>query len=90
MMQKCFTVYDAKAEAFLLPFFAVTEGFAVRQFRDLLRDRSHMFRKYPADFTLYYLGDWDDLSAVFTQDREPKTLGTGADHLKDMELENDA
>ena len=57
---KYFSVRDKKAEAFLSPFTARTDGEAIRSFQDALQDPKSPFFKYPDDFTLYYVADWND------------------------------
>lgn len=64
-MQKIFSVYDAKAAAYLPPFFMPTEGLAVRSFEAAVRDTSHDFHRFAADFTLFEFGSFDPTSGSF-------------------------
>lgn len=65
MKLRVFTVFDAKALAYLPPFFMGEIGAAVRAFKECANDGTHMFGKHPEDFTLFCLGVWDDATAVF-------------------------
>lgn len=89
-MQKLYTVFDEKAEAFLPPFFVPAHGLALRAFKDCVNSNDHQFGKHPADYTLFYLGTWDDVTCNFKIETR-KSLGNGVefkeielpDHLKD-------
>ncbi len=81
MINKMFSVYDAKAEAYLSPFFMTHEGQAIRTFTDCLQSKEHMFSRHPADYTLFDLGGFDDSNAQFTPKITPKSLGNGVEFL---------
>jgi len=72
---KVFTVYDSKAECYLQPFCAVSRGAAIRMFTDSANNEQHQFSKYPADFTLFELGDYDECTAKYTLLPTPVSLG---------------
>ena len=75
MIVKVFTVYDSKAEAYLQPFYMQSKGAAIRAFTDLANDIQHQFYKYSEDFTLFYLGEWDDSNAKFISMLTPSPIG---------------
>lgn len=60
MKLKVFSVYDSKVEAYKQPFFMSTKGEAIRGIMECLEKNDHPFAKYPADFTLFELGEYDD------------------------------
>jgi hypothetical protein len=64
MIQKVFSVYDCKAEAYLQPFFMMSKGEAVRGFSDLANDSSTSFYKHPEDYTLFEIGEYCTASGV--------------------------
>lgn len=70
MKMKCFAVYDHKAKAFAQPFFQQTEGLAIRNFTAAVNEGTSPLGKYPEDFVLYAVGEWDDAIGRFT-DCEP-------------------
>jgi len=72
MKQYCYATYDVKAESYGIPFFAATNGLAVRSFVQLCEDNNSMVSKYPEDFTLYRLGFVDLFNGDFVL--EPKPL----------------
>lgn len=64
MQLKIFSIRDSKGEIYNQPFFQKTHGEAERNFRELVKDEKSMIHKYPDDFDLYYLGQFDDQSGV--------------------------
>lgn len=71
-----FAVFDAKAEAYMRPFFAEAIGMAVRSFADAVADESSPMGKHPEDYTLFKVGSFDQLSGLFEQDQVPVPMGT--------------
>jgi hypothetical protein len=90
MIHKIVSVYDVKAECFAQPVFVQSHGAAVRSFGDAVNEPSkeNNFAKYPQDFTLFALGEFDDATGEFTisspmelakgisliEERTPRTL----------------
>lgn len=62
MLTKVYSIRDAKAEIFRFPFFKLTHGEAERDFKTLVNDQTSQVNKYPEDYDLYYLGEYDDNS----------------------------
>jgi hypothetical protein len=81
MIHKIFTVYDAKAEAYLPPFFAATNGLAIRMFEAACNDPDHTFFKHASDYTLFCIGTFDDAKAVIENLSPHDTLGNGVEFL---------
>lgn len=79
MIQNIYSVFDSKASAYLPPFYLPTEGMAVRVFSDCVNSDDHQFGRHPADFTLFYLGTWDDGNAIF--ECEKRALFNGLEVL---------
>lgn len=65
MITKVFTVYDSKAKAYMSPFFDQSHGAAIRAFSDAAKNPQSAIGRHPEDYTLFYLGEYDDLSAYF-------------------------
>lgn len=77
MLIKVFSVFDDKVKAFRYPFFIQSAGQAVRGFIDLVNDGKSEVSKYPADFTLFEHGTFDDESGVLTVLKTPVNHGVG-------------
>lgn len=60
MILKIFSVFDSATGAYLQPFFAASQGSAIRSFMDACNDTAHEFSKHASDYTLFILGEFDD------------------------------
>ena len=76
MKLKIFTIYDTKAEAYLQPFFMGTKGQAIRAFQTSIEDPKTNFAKYPADFYLYLVGEYEDTTGDFENFKINENLGS--------------
>jgi len=76
MITKIYVVHDAKAEAFLPPYLTNTDGQAVRLFSNCINESEHPFGKNPADYTLFWVGKFNDQDATITSEA-PVSLGNG-------------
>lgn len=76
-MLKLFTVYDSKTETYLRPFCLLTKGEAIRGFSETSNDPQSQICKYPADFTLFELGEFDDQTATLKPYDAKINLGNG-------------
>lgn len=81
-MQKIFTVYDSKAEAFLPPFFTTATGLALRMFEDCANNPEHLFGRYPGDYTLFELGTFDSDTGQFELSKTMVNLGVAIAFVK--------
>lgn len=59
-MLKIYSIRDSKGEVYNTPFFQRTEGEARRNFMDLVNDEKSRIAKYPEDFHLYHIGEYND------------------------------
>lgn len=84
MIQKMFTVFDSKAEAYLPPFFMNSKGVAIRSFSDTVNDPSSQFNKHPADFTLFELGEYNEQDATFKIHTAKISLGSANEFKKEQ------
>lgn len=78
MKKLVLSVFDVKAEMYGPTFEAKARGEALRQFQLLVQDKNTMPGRFPADFKLVHLGEFDDLSGVLMA-CEPSTLAFGSD-----------
>lgn len=60
MIIKAFSIYDRKALSYGPPFFAATDGAAIRSLTDLVGDPNTTVGRHPGDFVLYCIGSYDD------------------------------
>jgi hypothetical protein len=70
-----YTVYDSKAECYLSPFYCKSKGEALRSFAEIANDKQSQIGKYPEDFTMFELGEFDDSNAEFKMHKASIALG---------------
>lgn len=79
MITGMYAVRDAKANAFLSPNFFPSRGIAMREFGDaMVSEKSFMF-KHPEDFSLWYLGEFNDQSGNVKTQPAPELICNGLD-----------
>lgn len=71
-----YSVFDDKVGAYLQPFFARNDAVALRQFQSAAMDTSSQFNKFAADYTLFYIGQFDENNGFLNRTTTPKNLGT--------------
>lgn len=74
MINRVYSVFDTKANAYLQPFHAINAAVATRMIADAVSQPDHMFNKHAADFVLYDLGEFCDERGVFVS-TTPVNLG---------------
>jgi len=75
MIKFLFSVYDSKARAYGNPFTAARQELAIRDFTTAVRDPDTQLHKFPEDFTLVEIGEFDDETCSFTLHQNPIPLG---------------
>lgn len=76
MFFKLYSVYDSKAGAYITPFFLVNKGVALRSFMAACNDPASDFARFPGDYTLFELGDWEPETGKIKMYDAPLNLGT--------------
>ncbi len=87
MIHKIYCIRDAKAEAYLPPFFLPQHGMATRVFTDMCNDTTHQFGAHPEDYTLWHIGQYDDSTGILTPESPHLALGKGIDYVVFAPLE---
>jgi hypothetical protein len=82
MIKKIFTIRDQKAEAYLNPTLMRTSGEFLRAIEELANDPDHQFHKHSSDYSLWCVGEYDELTGVVTPYKEHETLGKVVDYVK--------
>lgn len=82
MKAMIYAVYDAKAEVYSQPHFLLNRGTAFRAWEEAANDNSTQIGKYPADFTMFEIGEWDDQTGTITMLKAKISLGTALELKK--------
>jgi len=65
---KIYSIFDSKAEAYLQPFFATTDGVAMRMFEQAIVNNAQ-FAQYAEDYSLWTVGHWDETDGTLAPTR---------------------
>lgn len=87
MNLQIFAIYDKKAQFFSPPFVNRNKGEALRTLEDLANDPQTRINKHPADFQIFELGEWDEVTGKITPVSQPKFLEE-ASSFKKPEVKN--
>lgn len=61
---RAYAIYDSKGLFFTAPFFQATDGAAIRSLADAVADVNSAIGRHPADYVLFYIGDYDELKGA--------------------------
>ena len=67
---KIYSIFDNKAEAFMLPFFMHRDAEAMRAIATTAMDDQSTIYHHPLDYTLYRIGVFDNTNGAFVADRQ--------------------
>lgn len=91
MKVQLFSVYDVKSEVFQPPIFCHNVGHALRVLTDMLQRSDTMMSRFPVDYKVYHVGEFDDVSGVLYQLEDtgiPKYICELKDLVKSEEVSN--
>lgn len=78
---KMYTVYDSKIQAYDKPFVLRNMAEATRAWSQAVNDPQTMMSKYPADYVLYEIAEWDDTTGKIKTYDAPKSVGIGTEFI---------
>lgn len=71
------SVFDSKAQLFSTPFVSHSRITAVRDFEGAVRDSGGGINKFPQDYQLYLIGNWNEESGFISALDVPELLVRG-------------
>jgi len=87
MKHGIYVVHDAKAEAYMTPFFMGNDATAIRGFSDAVNNPETPFGKHTSDYTLFCIGEYSDQSGTI-EPITPRPVGNGVDFKRNIENES--
>lgn len=75
MKKNVYSVMDSKSQAFCNPFTAHNDACAIRDFAFAAQDPATDICKYPTDFTLFRVGEFNFQTGVLIPEPTPYSLG---------------
>jgi len=85
MKLKLFVVYDSKTGSYGVPFFRDFTANALREWSEVAggkADKQNQIAKFPADFTLFEIGEFEQLSGNLSLYETKYSLGLASEHIK--------
>lgn len=87
---RLYSIYDSKAEQFSPPQVYHNDMLALRAFEGIVNDDKMLIKKYPEDFSLYYVGDLGDSDGCYYIDssdetRVPILVGRAVNYVQDVD-----
>lgn len=79
---KLFSMYDTKAQTFIQPFAETSTIAALRGFEVAVNDGKSTFSRFPDDFCLMELAEFDHETGLITPLISPNNLGSARSVLK--------
>jgi len=71
MKTSMYSLFDRKVGAYSQPFYAFNHQVAQRCLRGVVSDHRSIVAQSPADFDLYFVGEFDDASALVVAAQPP-------------------
>lgn len=78
MMHLLFSIYDVKANTYSVPFPAANRDLAIRQFAATCTDPGSLLSKFPGDFQLVLVGDYNDSNGSISNQESFENLCNGS------------
>lgn len=69
MKMQAYCIQDKQAKRAMQPFFRENDDIAVRDFRQSINQPESPFYDNPDDYTLLWIGEWDDKTLIFNEGR---------------------
>lgn len=82
MILEIYSALDRAVKAYMQPFFVRSRGEALRSFTDAVNSQDHQFHKHAGDYSLWFLGRYDDATGSFAA-VEPERVVTALEVLVD-------
>lgn len=83
---KLFCVFDVKAKAYMKPFVDVSTANAIRGFDNIANEKGSTFNKFPDDFALMEMGEFDPQTGKFNIAEFPYNHGTARSVIRTSEV----
>lgn len=87
---RLYSIYDSKAEQFSPPQVYHNDMLALRGFESIVNDDKMLIKKYPEDFTLYYVGNLSDSDGRYyvencDESRVPILVGRAIEYVQSVD-----
>lgn len=90
---RLYSIYDSKAEQFSPPQVYHNDLLALRAFEGIVNDDKMLIKKYPEDFSIYYLGNLGDSDGCYyiessDESRVPVLVGRAIEYVQTVDSDS--
>lgn len=89
MIMRVYAIFDSKVGAFMQPFYCANRAVALRMFMTAAQDRTTDFNRWPSDFILFEIGEWNGETGKLSSYEVHENLGVASQYLN-VEVKGDA
>ena len=87
---RLYSIYDSKAEQFSPPQVYHNDMLALRGFESIVNDDNMLIKKYPEDFSIYYVGNLSDSDGCYyledcDESRVPILIGRAIEYVQPVD-----
>lgn len=79
---RIYSIYDSKSQLYSQPFYSMNNATAIRSFTLPCNEPGHDFNRFPADYTLMCIGEWDDRTGTVKASETNENLGLALHYVK--------
>lgn len=87
MKTNLYAIYDQKAATFTQPMCMQNDALAARAFSTAIMNPEHDFAKHPADFTLMFIGEYNDETGEL-ENALNRSIGNGLEFKARLRSQN--
>lgn len=88
MFYLLYSIHDEVTEIFNLPFHSINEKTAIRSFQQACKDPNTGLHQSPQDYTLYYVGTYNDADGKTSNSDVPIRVITATQAINAIQLIN--
>lgn len=90
---RLYSIYDSKAEQFSPPQVYHNDMLALRGFESIVNDDNMLIKKYPEDFSIYYVGNLSDSDGRYyvencDESRVPILIGRAIEYVQPVDSDS--
>lgn len=85
MISRMYSVFDNAVNVFGTPFTVPHVQYAVRYFESLVKDPKSDVSKWPSQFHLFEVGEFDDSTGLITVHQVPVSMGLASQFVRSEE-----
>lgn len=90
---RLYSIYDSKAEQFSPPQVYHNDMLALRGFESIVNDDNMFIKKYPEDFSIYYVGNLSDSDGRYyvencDESRVPILIGRAIEYVQPVDSDS--